>query len=180
MRVCFVRSLVAALLTTALGGCASMAVSSFTEPGFEPDRYRTYQWANVVALPTGDPRLDSNPFFETQIRSAVDRGLAAARLEKHEGERADLVVHFYVSLSQEVDIRGINREYQYCTSDDCGPFVHEAGTLFIDLVDQRTNALVWRGWATGDFRHAIDDQRALQARVDEAVRRILARLPRRL
>ena len=63
---------------------------------------------------------------------------------------------------------------------DCRPYVYEKGTLFVDLVDPRTNQLVWRGWAEGSIDGVIDHQQWMEARVDEAVTQILARLPRRL
>ena len=46
------------------------------------------------------------------------------------------------------------------------------------FVDTRTNRVVWRGWAEGSVDGVIDNQQWLEQRVDEAVRRILARLPR--
>jgi hypothetical protein len=58
--------------------------------------------------------------------------------------------------------------------------VYDAGTLLIDLVDARTNRLVWRGWAEGSVDGVIDNQEWMEARIDEAVTRILERLPRRL
>jgi Domain of unknown function (DUF4136) len=48
----------------------------------------------------------------------------------------------------------------------------------LDLVDAPTDTLVWRGWAEGSIQGAIDDQTLMEERIDEAVARILARLPR--
>jgi hypothetical protein len=39
---------------------------------------------------------------------------------------------------------------------------------------------VWRGWARGSLDGAINDQAWLEERVDEAVARIMERLPRAL
>ena len=47
----------------------------------------------------------------------------------------------------------------------------------IDLVDRRTNRLVWRGWAAGSIEGLIDDQAWLEKRIDETVARIMLRLP---
>ena len=49
----------------------------------------------------------------------------------------------------------------------------------LDLVDAPTSRLVWRGWAEGSIEGAIDDQKLMEERIDEAVAKILARLPRR-
>ena len=58
-----------------------------------------------------------------------------------------------------------------------GWLIRGAGTLFIDLVDRRTNRLVWRGWAAGSIEGLIDDQAWLEKRIDETVARIMLRLP---
>ena len=65
-----------------------------------------------------------------------------------------------------------------CAPGACGPYVYDAGTLLLDLVDRRTNAVVWRGWAEGSLDAAIDEQDRLERNVDDAVAKILARLPR--
>jgi uncharacterized protein DUF4136 len=58
--------------------------------------------------------------------------------------------------------------------------VYDAGTLFVDLVDTRTNRLVWRGWAEGSVDGVIDNQEWMEQRIDHVVTRILQRLPRGL
>jgi hypothetical protein len=50
--------------------------------------------------------------------------------------------------------------------------------LLLDFIDARTNQLAWRGWAEGGFDGAIDNQDWMEARIDAAVGKILARLPR--
>jgi Domain of unknown function (DUF4136) len=50
--------------------------------------------------------------------------------------------------------------------------------LFIDLVDARTDRLVWRGWARGNIDGVIDDQDWMEQSIDEAVARIMRELPR--
>jgi len=56
---------IAALAVTS---CATtMTVSSHIERGLDFSQYRTYDWGPADALPTGDPRLDKNPFFKDQV-----------------------------------------------------------------------------------------------------------------
>ena len=49
----------------------------------------------------------------------------------------------------------------------------------IDLVDPATSRIVWRGWADETLDGAIDNQRWMEQRIDQAVSKILARLPPR-
>lgn len=168
----------AALGALTLAGCATMNVSSFVERGVDVTSYRTYDWAPVERLATGDPRLDNNPFFQERLQGAVDQQLAARGLERTTSATADLIIHYHASVSQAVDVGSIDRTYGYCS--DCTPSVYEAGTILIDFVDARTNTLVWRGWAEGSIDGAIDNQEWMEQTVDEAVARILETFPRPL
>jgi hypothetical protein len=57
---------------------------------------------------------------------------------------------------------------------------YEAGTLVIDVVDARTNRLIWRGWAENTMDGAIDNQDWMEKTIDHAVARIFTQLPRNL
>ena len=80
---------VASVVASALfiGACATtMSVSSHVARGVDVARYRTCDWGPADDLPTGDPRLDRNPFFQDHLQGAVerqcgrDRGADARRL----------------------------------------------------------------------------------------------------
>lgn len=165
----------ASVAALVLSGCASMQASSFIEPGADFTRYRTYAWSPADRLFTGDPRLDNNPFFQARLQTAVETQLAARGLGKTLAT-PDLLLHYHASIAQAFDVSGVDREYGYC--DDCEPYVFEKGTLTLDVVDARTNRLVWRGWAQGSMEGAIDNQDWMERRIDEAVVRIVQRFPR--
>ena len=89
----------------------------------------------------------------------------------------DLVVHYHASVNQRIDINGVDREFGYCERGECQPFVYESGTIVLDLVDARTNTLVWRGWAQDAVGDMLEDRDTMDRKINEAVTRILARLP---
>jgi Domain of unknown function (DUF4136) len=157
-------------------GCALRDVHSFAERGFDPARYHTYRWAPADDRATGDPRLDDNPFFQRSVQTAVESELAKRGFEKTTSETADLVIDYYAHVTQRVERAGADLVYRSCT--DCPPYVYDAGSLMIDLVEGRTRALLWRGWAEGDISGLIDNQSWLEERIGQAVARILERLPR--
>lgn len=165
-------------LAVAVAACATMAGGAYVPRGQDLSRYRTYEWASSEGLATGDARLDNNRFFDERVRAAVDRELALRRFEKAPPSRADLVVHYHASFTQEIDVRGIDAEYKYCEEENCGPYSYEAGSLLVDFVDARTQQLIWRGWVEGQFDGVIDNQRSMELTVDETVRQLLRRLPR--
>jgi hypothetical protein len=158
--------------------CASMQVESYLSRDAEFGRYRSYAWAASDRLSTGDPRLDNNPFFLERLRSQVDHQLAAKGFTQRETPSPDLIVHYHASVRDQIDLNGIDAEYERCETGDCHPFAYQAGTIVLDLVDSRTNRLVWRGWATDSLEGVIDNQDWLEQKVDRAVLRIMERLPR--
>ncbi len=170
----------AAFATAAIvaAGCATMRVNSFTERGRDFSTYHSYGWAPEDQLRTGDPRLDNNPFFLERLQKDVDQNFASRGLAKAPGS-PDLLIHYHVSISQQIDTAGLDQPYGYqCAT--CEPSVFDAGTLLFDLVDPRTNTLVWRGWAEGSMDNAIDNQDLMEQHIDDAVTKIMATLPRGL
>jgi Domain of unknown function (DUF4136) len=168
----------AALLALALTSCAPVRINSYSARGVDFPQYRTYAWDPADALSTGDPRLDNNRFFSDRVEKAVDYQLASRGFEKRESGAADVLIHMYARLDQRIESDAIDGEYARCDVSDCRPFVYDAGTLLLDFIDTRTNKLAWRGWAEGGFDGAIDNQDWMEARIDDVVAKILARLPR--
>jgi hypothetical protein len=166
-----------AIWSLALPGCATLRLNTYAARGFDVNAYRTYTWAAGGQLATGDPRLDNNPFFLERLQAAVDQQLAVRGFERVASDRADLRLHYHARVEQQLDVRDTDRLYESC--EDCASSVYDAGTIMLDLVDAHTNTLVWRGWAEGSIQGAIDDQTLMEARIDEAVARILAKLPPR-
>jgi Domain of unknown function (DUF4136) len=172
-----VRFSAVAIMALSLTGCASMRVMSYVDTGADFTRYQTYNWAPASALSTGDPRLDNNPFFQERVQADIESNLATRGFEKVTLDAPDLLIHYHASVTQRVDVNAVARQRGYCDAGDCQPYVDEKGTLVVDFVDRRTNRLVWRGWAEGAVDGVIDHQQWLEQRIDDAVMRILKRLP---
>ena len=168
----------AALGALSLTACASLDVRSFVERGADLTRYNTYTWGPADRQATGDPRLDNNEFFQERMQAAVEQHLNAKGFEKTGTGASDLLIHYHASVKQEINANGTDQPYVTC--DHCEPYVFDAGTIVVDLVDARTSKLVWRGWAEGTFDDFVDDQTWMEKRIDDAVAKILSRLPRRL
>jgi hypothetical protein len=168
-----------ALSAVVLAGCATMDVGSYAARSANLQQYRTYSFGPADTFSTGDPRLDNNTFFQEQIQQANEQGLAPRGFERRESGVSDLLVHYHASVTQQLDVTALDREYGY-TDEDARPTVYDAGTLTIDLIDPATRRVVWRGWAEGSLDGVVDDQAWLEERVDEAVLRILRTLPSRL
>ena len=174
------RLLGTALVALALAGCATMTVRSYSEKGATFPHYETYMWGPADELTTGDPRLDNNPFFHERVRADVEKLLAARGFKKVTAAPGDLIVHYHASFRDRIDVNGIDREYGYCEEvDTCRPYVSEAGTLTIDLVDAKAKRLAWRGWAEGTVNGVIENQDYMEKKIDDAVAKIGENIPRR-
>lgn len=167
----------ATLAAVAFTGCATLRVHSYLDRGADFARYRSYAWAERDAFATGDPRLDNNRFFSQRVEEAVDLQLTARGFEKVSSAGADLLIHIHARVDQRLESAAFDRIDGHCIDGDCRPRMYDAGTLLVDLIDRRTNALAWRGWAEGSLDGVIDDQRWMEATIDKAVAQILARLP---
>ena len=172
-----------ALAALALTGCATtLNVSSHVERGVDFAQFHTYDWGPADALPTGDPRLDKDPFFQDHLQGAVEKELATKGLGWSTPGMADLLIHYHANISERIDVDRMDRERGYCYADACSPPVveYEAGTLVLDIVDARTNRLIWRGWAQGSVKGMLDSQDTMARQINEAVTRMFMAFPRPL
>ena len=163
-----------------LTACATMRVSSHVERGLDFSQYRTFDWGPADALPIGDPRLDKDPFFQDQVEGAIEKQMAARGFERSiASEAPDVRIHYHASITRRLDVQEGDR-YARCDSDDCPARVieYEAGTLVVDIVDARTNRLIWRGWAQDSVESVLGNRDRLRRKIDESVTRMFVRLPR--
>jgi hypothetical protein len=155
-----------------------MTVSSHVDPTRTFSQDRTFQWGPADALPTGDSRLDGDRYFQDRMQGAVERQLAGRGIALTSAN-ADLLVHYHANISHRVDVDGVDRGLGYGAGGDAPAVTtYEAGTLVIDVIDRRTNRLVWRGWAQTNIEDALADPSRLAAVIDEATARMLERFPR--
>ena len=162
-----------ALLAT---GCASMRVGTYVSRDTDFSSYRTYAWAPADALPIGDPRLENNPIFVDYLQGAVERGLHGHRLLLvAASEQPDILIHFHGSVRQVLSIAAASRAHDHGVSEDVDIIDYDEGTLILDMVDARTNRLVWRGWAIDSLSGILDSQDRMEEKINEAVSRMLDR-----
>jgi hypothetical protein len=160
-------------------GCATLTVSSHIERNVSFSNYVTYDWGPPDSLPVGDPRLDNNSFFVDFLQGAIEKKLTERGYERALTGDADLLVHYHASVTQKVDVYEVDHRYGYCYAD-CQPEVteYEQGTLVVDIVDAKTNKVVWRGWSQDVMDGVIDNQDRLEKQVDAGVTKMMQLLPR--
>jgi hypothetical protein len=161
-------------------GCASMRVGSHVERQLDFARYRTYDWGSADALPADDPRLARNPYFRDALEGAVERQMAARGFARGpSAEAPDLRLHYHASIDSRLTVHEGSGGTRPCASGGCAADVEqfEAGTIVIDVIDQRSGLLIWRGWVQGRIEDVLRRPEELAARVTAAVERLFAQLP---
>jgi uncharacterized protein DUF4136 len=168
-----------ALLALGAAACAPVTVSSHVLPSADFARYRTFDWGPADALPTSDARLERDAFFQDHVQGAVEHGLAARGFARVSTGTPDLLIHYHANVTQRIDINRLGDDRGSCYDNDCRVRVVEveAGTLVLDVIDARTNQLVWRGWAQNNLQNTIRSRDRMERQIDEVVSRMLARLP---
>ncbi len=163
----------AALLATAgLLACATVRTTVDFDPAADFSRYRTYRW-----IAAKEPI--ENEIVQKRLEAAIDRQLLAKGLTP--GDPADLLVSIHARLTRETVFRTTG--WGYFRGPWRGDIVEThpeeipIGTLVVDLVDGRSNTLVWRGVARRVLDpEATPEQRARNA--DETASRLFADYPR--
>lgn len=135
-----------ALTLMALSACSSLQVKTEQDWDTSFARYRTYAWSQGVSA--------RDPAVESQIQAAVDFELPFKGLEKVEqASSPDLYVSTYVSVEEEQV---------------------PVGTLVVDLVDTRSDKLVWRGRASRAVGRQVSE-----AELRKVVREIFRHYPQK-
>jgi hypothetical protein len=57
---------------------------------------------------------------------------------------------------------------------------YEAGTLVIDVIDARTNRLIWRGWAQGAVKGMLENEDTMARQINQGVARMFEEFPKPL
>ena len=168
------------IVACAIAGCAPIRVSSHVDRERDFTRYRTFDWGPADALPAGDARLERDAFFQDHIQGAIERNMAARGFERAAATgEPDVRVHFHAVIDRRLDVNRLDSQSGYCGGNDCqaGVSEYEEGTLVIDMIDVRSNRLVWRGWAQDSVEGVLENQDRLARKIEDAVRLMFMRLP---
>ena len=198
------RATLSSFAVLALAGCATMQVRTDYDREASFGQLRTYTWIDRDADAGGNAALHS-PLLDKRIRSAVDSTLASRGYHRVTSGTPDFRVASRVVAEQRSTVKpfygyggSYGYGYPYFGYGRFGRGHHGhrrfghlsygryygsgivrdylQGTLVLDIVDARTDELIWRGWA----EDALDDNprpEKVQMYVNEAVEKILENFP---
>jgi hypothetical protein len=188
MRRSALRGALVVVLLVLLSACSTMTVRSDYDPQASFSNLHTYDWLSVSQKVTGAPRLD-NPLLDKRIRAAIETQLTTQGYESKASGTPDFYVGFFVTLENKTAVSTLNDWYGYRAGwgwsygvgtgtryPESYTYQYQQGTLIIDVSDPKTHQLIWRGSAEAEVNPNLSAEKR-DARINEAVRRILERFP---
>ena len=179
-----------AMLT--LSACSSVDTSWDYNPDVNFSQMKTFAWSTAD---DDGSQYHLDGLMDERVRNAVDQTLAAKGLKMVAKDKADLLVNYLTKVSTKVNVNtftnyyGYNPYYSYYAPGwgwngpwGAAPVTetqvseYNVGTLIIDLVDAKTQKLVWRG-SLGDIIRDKDTPRERVQFINKSVNEILANYP---
>ena len=149
-------------------------VSTDTEKGTDFSRYQSFGFYEIADGSAEAPNLEH--LKSAIIRELGQRGLVVS-------ENPDLKVNIALDKESKVQTRETDyrdapryigtRSYHW-ESEEIVVNEYEEGSVKIDVVDTRTNTMVWQGIAAGTL---TDNQEKMKSRIDMAMNKLFARFP---
>jgi hypothetical protein len=162
--------LLAAVAVLALGGCSSsMKVSTDYDRAANFAPLKTYSWRVEQQLP--------NPLNAQRLVDAIDANLKAKGFTKVESG-GDITVTYHAATDKSVDVQSFQSGGAYScwggcmTSTTVTPVT--LGTLIVDLVDTKSNKMLWRGSASDTVS---GDPKENEAKINEGVHKMFEKFP---
>jgi hypothetical protein len=183
-----IRRTLMAIFALLVTGCASSPNTfSNADPSIDFSQYKTYGFFSTLSTDNAQYQSLVSNFLKVAVaQELVVRGL------DHDEENPDLRVNFYINTQDKIKTRSVPTAGGYYDYRD--PFYdpwggyggmgvtyetrvdqYTEGTLNIDVVDSKTNKLVWEGSVVG--RITEKDVRNMEQTVDEAVAEVMVNFP---
>ncbi len=180
----------AVLLAVMLGGCSSMEVSSEHDKSVDFSSLKTYRWTPAKKKGKGKPSAQ-HQFLDAQVRTAVERELAAKGYVKQPEGNPDFFIRYHVWVQTQTDNDALSQWSQWqhrvgpvdegLRPDRVGNQAHrvsdyEEGTLLLIVSDGELQRSIWRGTAKTRVISS-DSQEKKKNKINKAITSILAKFP---
>lgn len=172
-----------------LVGCSTVSVQTEGKVPSNPAEIKaTYGWLDK-AVPSNDIRVN-NDEINRMVRNSVEKHLAARGYVRVEPDQADYLLTWFGNITDEVKELSLSSFYArngYTGLIGTMPEnvkggkvkkVFSRGTLILDVMDRKTQNVIWRGSATNIIQEDMSKGRKAQY-VDASIKKILEDLPQR-
>jgi Domain of unknown function (DUF4136) len=152
--------------------------SDFTK-SFPLRTLRTFEFKDQRRI-SRDP-LANNQIWASEVRDAVRKDLGEHGFVEATNGRPDFYVAFYVGLRDRYDVNAIDYGmpafhrrawWGWPRAYDVWAVPYTESTLIVDVIDARTNQLVWRGYDNGTLNTG-NPEKTLDSAVNHVVSRFM-------
>lgn len=162
------------LLLFLFSSCASVQVAADYDKEANFEAYNSYAFYKP-----GIDKAKISDLDKKRILRAIDAELLSKGMNK--SESPDLLVSIFTKHRERVDV--YNRNYGFgwgwnpywYGNFNTGTHTTQEGTLYIDLIDAKTNSLVWQGIGRANLETYNMERK--EERIKEIVREIIAKYP---
>ncbi|WP_375238320.1 DUF4136 domain-containing protein [Aurantibacter sp.] len=162
-----------AFLTLFLSSCISVNVSSDYDSKTNFSSYSTFAYSK-----SGIDKAEINDLDKKRILRALDAELLIKGFSK--SENPEVLVSFFTKSNEQIDVNRNNFGWGFGGGFIGGSFGTNVsrstqGILYIDLIDTKTNELIWQGKGSGYLTTGNVEKK--EARIKEFVSKILEAYP---
>ena len=171
-----------ALALVALTGCAGFNVKYDYDAQAPFASIKTFDWYAASPRAKGKAAGVENPLMDRRVRGAVERELTAKGLKLDKTGEPDVLVTYYPVYQNRamVTSSGFHGGWGY-RPFGMGASVTEVrhyqeGSIVLEIVDNKSNQLIWQAAAEGALT-GIEDPQDADEQVAKAVREMLTHFP---
>ncbi|MFZ6014339.1 MAG: DUF4136 domain-containing protein [Bacteroidota bacterium] len=161
-----------------VAGCSpQIRVYSDHDPEYQVKDFKTFDWGQKIDVEKNQNPLLYNELNDKRIKAAVSEQLTSRGYTRSE-LNPDLVIHYHIIVDDQSIVTTEPYGYfygPYWTRMRTNVYSYREGTLIIDVMDPKTNNLLWRGWATADLTTITPDQ--TEEIINRAVAKIFRQFP---
>lgn len=162
-----------------LVACSSqIRVFSDYDPGYDLRSYKTFDWGEKVKIEQGKNPLHYNELNDKRIKAAVLEEMISRGYQQTE-DAPELILHYHIIVDDRSVVTTEPYGYQYgpyWTRSNANFYSYREGTLILDLMDRKTQNLIWRGWAVTDIDGITPKE--VEAIIKSAVAKIFKKYPK--
>jgi hypothetical protein len=172
-----IRAVLFSILLISISSCATMKVYTDFDRDLSVRNYATFGWPEAKQFEGKNDPLYYNELNDKRIKNETSIQLKKNGYEFTETNPA-LKVHYHIVLNDRAllnpDPFGTYGQDWITRNVNVSEF--REGTLIIDLMDSKTNNLVWRGWAVNFLDEDNPDK--MEDQFNTAIRKIFEKFPK--
>jgi len=147
-----------------VSGCGSMSIANEYDPKFDFADLKTYAW-----IPDPDVEVDSQ--LEVQrLRTAIDKKMAQMGYQQSNEPNFKIALHMLAGGTTNLAEWGYGYGWQGASGYGVSAYPMGQGSILVDIIDVKTNELVWQGLASAAIQNEDAEIR------DRTIKRMLNEL----